>query len=106
MGGHGALTLAMRLPRRFASVSAFSPICNPTASDWGRKQFSAYLGADEDAWAAHDASLLMAKTGFDGPVLIDIGTQDQFYDLLKIPAMARAHGRAAAEVGVAAATGL
>ena len=59
MGGHGALTLAMSLPGRFSSVSAFSPICHPTQSDWGRKQFSAYLGEDEKAWEAHDATLLM-----------------------------------------------
>ncbi|WP_158965201.1 S-formylglutathione hydrolase [Chachezhania sediminis] len=83
MGGHGALTLAMSLPGRFKSVSAFAPICNPTASDWGRKQFKAYLGADETKWAAHDASLLMADRGFDGPVLVDTGTKDQFLDLLK-----------------------
>lgn len=82
MGGHGALTLAMGLPGRFASVSAFAPICNPTASDWGRKQLGAYLGADEGAWAKHDASLQMAKVGFDGPVLVDTGTTDQFLDLL------------------------
>ncbi|MEY4304267.1 MAG: hypothetical protein RIT52_442 [Pseudomonadota bacterium] len=83
MGGHGALTIAMSFPGRFRSVSAFSPICNPTASDWGRKQFTAYLGADESTWAAHDATLLMKKRGFDGPMLIDQGTSDQFIDLLK-----------------------
>ena len=90
MGGHGALTLAMSLPGRFRSVSAFSPICNPTNSDWGRKQFSAYLGADEAAWAAHDASLLMAERGFDGPVLVDTGTKDQFLDLLRPETLAHA----------------
>ncbi|WP_226779846.1 S-formylglutathione hydrolase [Oceaniglobus trochenteri] len=90
MGGHGALTLAMGLPGRFASVSAFSPICNPTGSDWGRKQFTGYLGADEAAWADHDASLLMAKAGFDGPVLVDTGTQDQFLDLLRPETLAHA----------------
>ncbi len=90
MGGHGALTLAMNLPGRFRSVSAFSPICNPTGSDWGRKQFGAYLGEDETRWARHDASMLMQKDGFDGPVLIDIGTNDQFYDLLRPEAMASA----------------
>ena len=73
MGGHGALTLAMNLPGRFASVSAFAPITNPTASDWGRKQLSAYLGADEATWARHDATLMMQGAGFDGPVLIDQG---------------------------------
>ena len=90
MGGHGALTIAMSFPGRFRSVSAFAPICNPTASDWGRKQFAAYLGPDEAAWAAHDATLLMKKRGFDGPILIDQGTSDQFLDLLKPEALAGA----------------
>lgn len=90
MGGHGALTIAMTLPGRFRSVSAFSPISNPTQSDWGRKQLAAYLGDDEAKWAAHDASLLMAETGFDGPMLIDTGTSDQFIDLLKPEALAGA----------------
>lgn len=82
MGGHGALSLAMSLPGRFRSVSAFAPICHPTQSDWGRKQFGAYLGSDESTWAPHDAALLMKENGFDGPVLIDTGTDDQFGDLL------------------------
>ncbi|UWQ79608.1 S-formylglutathione hydrolase [Leisingera sp. S132] len=90
MGGHGALTLAMNLPGRYKSVSAFAPISNPTASDWGRKQLSAYLGDDEAAWAKHDATLLMREKGFDGPVLIDTGTADQFIDLLKPEALAHA----------------
>ncbi len=90
MGGHGALTIAMSFPGRFRSVSAFSPICNPTASDWGRKQFTAYLGSDESTWAAHDATLLMKKRGFDGPILIDQGTSDQFIDLLKPEALSAA----------------
>ncbi len=90
MGGHGALTLAMSLPGHFRSVSAFSPICNPTASDWGRKQFSGYLGTDEATWAAHDASLLMAEKGFDGPILVDTGTTDQFLDLLMPETLASA----------------
>ncbi|WP_299966406.1 S-formylglutathione hydrolase [uncultured Roseobacter sp.] len=93
MGGHGALTLAMSLPGRFRSVSAFSPICNPTGGDWGRKQFSAYLGEAEDSWAAHDASLLMAERGFDGPLLVDTGTADQFIDLLRPEALAEAVAR-------------
>jgi S-formylglutathione hydrolase len=82
MGGHGALTLAMGLPGRFRSVSAFAPICHPTQSEWGRKQFAAYLGPDEGAWAAHDATLLMRERGFDGPLLTDTGTKDQFFDRL------------------------
>ncbi len=90
MGGHGALTMAMNLPGRFRSVSAFSPISNPTASDWGRKQLSAYLGDDESAWERHDASLMMRKSGFDGPVLVDTGSTDQFIDLLRPEALAAA----------------
>jgi S-formylglutathione hydrolase len=89
MGGHGALTMAMALPGRFRSVSAFAPICNPTQSDWGRKQFTAYWG-DEDNWGLHDATLLMKKSGFDGPMLIDTGTNDQFWDLLGTEAFATA----------------
>ncbi|WP_170367281.1 S-formylglutathione hydrolase [Ruegeria arenilitoris] len=90
MGGHGALTLAMNLPGRFRSVSAFAPIANPTASDWGRKQLSAYLGDDPAAWAKHDATLMMQEKGFDGPILIDTGTNDQFIDLLRPEALAQA----------------
>ncbi len=97
MGGHGALTLAMKLKGRFRSVSAFAPICNPTVSEWGQKQFSAYLGSDSAKWAAHDASLLMASAGFDGPVLIDTGTDDQFGHLLGTAAMAGAIAEAKQE---------
>lgn len=90
MGGHGALTFAMALPGRFRSVSAFAPICNPTQSDWGRKQFAAYWG-DEANWGPHDATLLMqSDSRFDGPILIDTGTDDQFGDLLGTEALAAA----------------
>jgi S-formylglutathione hydrolase len=90
MGGHGALTIGMSFPGRFRSVSAFAPIANPTASDWGRKQFTAYLGTDEAKWAAYDATLLMRKRGFDGPILIDQGASDQFIELLRPEALAEA----------------
>lgn len=90
MGGHGALTLAMAHPGRFRSVSAFAPICNPTGADWGRKQLSAYLGEDVTKWAKHDASLQMAEVGFDGPLLIDTGTTDQFIDLLRPETLSKA----------------
>lgn len=93
MGGHGALTLAMAFPGRFRSVSAFAPIANPTASDWGRKQFAAYLGPDEAKWAAHDATLMMKKRGFDGPLLIDQGSSDQFIDFLRPEALVEAIAR-------------
>ena len=88
MGGHGALTIAMTHPDRYRSVSAFAPIANPTESDWGRKQFTAYLGDDRAAWAAHDATLLMRDKGYPGEVLIDQGSKDQFLDLLKPESLA------------------
>jgi S-formylglutathione hydrolase len=90
MGGHGALTIAMSHPDRFASVSAFAPICAPTESDWGRKQFAAYLGENTALWEPHDATVLMRERGFPGPVLIDTGTADQFGDLLRTEALAEA----------------
>ncbi len=88
MGGHGALTAAMRLPGRYRSVSAFAPLSHPTESDWGRKQFSAYLGRTDAQ--EHDSTLLMRDLGFDGPVLIDQGSSDQFLDLLKSSDLAEA----------------
>ncbi len=90
MGGHGALTLGMTLPETFRSLSAISPIANPTRSDWGRKQLGAYLGSDESVWAEHDATLLMEARGYPGPILVDQGAQDQFLDLLKPEALVAA----------------
>lgn len=90
MGGHGALTIAMTHPDRYRSVSAFAPIANPTESDWGRKQFSAYLGEDRATWRPHDATLLMTERGYPGEVLIDQGAGDQFLDLLKPESLAQA----------------
>jgi S-formylglutathione hydrolase len=86
MGGHGALTLAMRHPGRWLSVSAFAPICHPSASDWGRPQMKAY-GVDP---VAHDATLLMRDRGLDAPLLIDTGGADQFRDRLGTAAFAAA----------------
>lgn len=83
MGGHGALTLALRHPDVFRSVSAFAPICSPTRCPWGEKAFSAYLGDDRDAWAAHDAARLIdagaAKGRFDD-ILVDQGLADNFLE--------------------------
>jgi len=90
MGGHGALSLAMNLPGRYRSVSAFAPIAHPTTTDWGKMQLGAYLGADQSLWAKHDSTLLMRDKGFDGPVLIDQGASDQFLDLLKPEALSHA----------------
>tara|TARA_B100001057_G_C22725793_1_gene901668 strand:+ start:420 stop:1262 length:843 start_codon:yes stop_codon:yes gene_type:complete len=90
MGGHGALTLAMGLKERYRSVSAFAPICNPTGADWGRKQLISYLGENEEKWKEHDSSFMMTEVGFDGPVLVDTGANDQFIDLLRPETLAEA----------------
>ncbi|MCH2165246.1 MAG: S-formylglutathione hydrolase [Marinovum sp.] len=90
MGGHGALTLAMSAEGRFSSVSAFAPICNPTGSDWGRKQLSAYLGDEESTWQVYDASVMINSGAALPPVLIDTGVDDQFGDLLKTEVLAQA----------------
>jgi S-formylglutathione hydrolase len=81
MGGHGALTLALKHPSVFKSVSAFAPICAPTQCPWGRKAFTGYLGNDEAAWQAHDATALMkmrASVPFKNGILIDQGLSDKF----------------------------
>ena len=78
MGGHGALVSALREPERWQSVSAFAPIANPVAVPWGEKAFTGYLGPDREAWAAWDASLLMRKRPYPGPILVDQGEDDQF----------------------------
>ena len=81
MGGHGALTLALRHPGVFKSVSAFAPIANPMNCAWGQKAFTAYLGADQNTWAAHDASALMAaqkNAPYPQGILIDQGLGDKF----------------------------
>lgn len=93
MGGHGALTIAMSFPDRFASASAFAPICNPMESDWGRRQFTAYLGDNTALWEPHDATVLMRERGFPGPLLIDTGTADQFAAHLGTEALAEAAAR-------------
>ncbi|MGF1627109.1 MAG: S-formylglutathione hydrolase [Alphaproteobacteria bacterium] len=78
MGGHGALTLALKHPQRFRSLSAFAPICHPVDVPWGVKAFGAYLGADRAAWAEHDATELVKRRPTDHRILIDQGDADQF----------------------------
>lgn len=79
MGGHGALTLTLRHPELFKSVSAFAPICSPTRCAWGQKAFAAYLGDDQAAWREHDAALLIeAGAARVSEILIDQGTADNF----------------------------
>ena len=78
MGGHGALTLALRHPGRYRSVSAFSPIVAPSQVPWGQKAFSAYLGDDRAAWVRHDAVALIAGASERLPLLVDQGEADEF----------------------------
>lgn len=80
MGGHGALTLALKHPDKYRSVSAFAPICAPSLCPWGEKAFTAYLGTERVKWSAHDASELVAERPFDGKILIDQGCDDQFLE--------------------------
>ena len=90
MGGHGAITLALRHPEQYRAVSAFAPIALPSGSDWGRKQLGAYLGPDEEAWRGHDSTMLVRDRGYPSGILIDQGGADQFLDLLKPEALAAA----------------
>jgi len=80
MGGHGALTIALKNPGRYRSVSAFAPICAPVDVPWGEKAFSAYLGPDRSLWAAHDASRLIAGAEERLPILVDQGESDGFLE--------------------------
>jgi len=80
MGGHGALTLALRNPGRFRSVSAFAPIVAPSQVPWGEKAFTAYLGGDRSAWRAHDAVALVEDGARVPELLIDQGEADSFLD--------------------------
>lgn len=80
MGGHGALTLAMKYPEKFKSVSAFAPICAPSQCPWGEKAFSNYLGGNKAEWLNHDAvALITSKGALFKDILIDQGLKDQFY---------------------------
>lgn len=79
MGGHGALVIALREAGAYRSVSAFSPICQPSEADWGKKAFTAYLGSDQSQWLQYDASFLLAQQQSSLPMLIDQGQADQFY---------------------------
>ena len=99
MGGHGALTLALRHPSCFASVSALAPIASAMRAPWGKKAFSGYFGDGTERWHDHDASVLMSRhlaPPFPGGILIDQGLADQFLDEQLQPAVFEA---ACKEVG-------
>jgi len=78
MGGHGALTVALKNPEIYRSVSALAPICHPCESEWGRTVFSRYLGDDEKTWRQYDTVLLIAQATKKIPLLVDQGTEDEF----------------------------
>lgn len=81
MGGHGALSIALRNPQRYASVSAFSPIVAPSQVSWGQKAFAAYLGHDRAAWRAYDTvELVLAGAGKGLHLLVDQGQDDEFLE--------------------------
>jgi S-formylglutathione hydrolase len=80
MGGHGALTLALRNPGRFRSVSAFAPIVAPSRVPWGEKAFTGYLGSDRSTWRAHDAVALIEDGARVPEVLVDQGEADAFLE--------------------------
>lgn len=81
MGGHGALTIGLKNPGLYKSVSAFAPIVAPMQVPWGEKAFTGYLGADREAWRAHDATDLVRQgRRASGPILVDQGLGDQFLE--------------------------
>lgn len=80
MGGHGALTIGLRNPDRFASISAFSPIVAPASVPWGEKALSGYLGEDRAAWRAYDACALIEDGARADALLVEQGTADQFLE--------------------------
>jgi len=97
MGGHGALTVALRNPGRFRSVSAFAPICAPTDCPWGRKALGGYLGSDPAGWAAYDSCRLI-EAGARLPALkVDQGGADGFLETQLMPERLRAVCEAAGQ---------
>jgi S-formylglutathione hydrolase len=98
MGGHGALTVALRDPGRFRSVSAFAPIVAPSQVPWGRKALAGYLGSDEGAWRKHDSVALVEDGARLDELLVDVGTADQFLESELKPELLE---RACREAGIA-----
>lgn len=96
MGGHGALTIALKNPGRYRSVSAFSPIVAPSQVPWGQKAFAAYLGDDREAWKAYDTIELVKQAPEQLPLLVDQGDADEFLAGQLKPELLQA---AAAEAG-------
>lgn len=89
MGGHGALTIALRNPGRYRSVSAFSPIVAPSQVPWGEKAFTAYLGADRQAWKQYDTVELIKAATERLPLWVEQGDSDEFLDTQLKPELLR-----------------
>jgi len=98
MGGHGALTIALRNPERFRSVSAFAPIVAPSQVPWGQKALPGYLGDDPNAWRRHDAVALIEDGARVPEILVDVGTGDSFLDKELKPELLE---RACSDAGIA-----
>jgi S-formylglutathione hydrolase len=99
MGGHGALTIALKNPGRYRSVSAFAPIASPMRCPWGEKALTGYLGSDRSRWREYDATALIADRGWRGPaLLVDQGTSDPFIESQLKPELLR---QACDQAGVA-----
>ncbi|MCI4661999.1 MAG: S-formylglutathione hydrolase [Neomegalonema sp.] len=97
MGGHGALTLALRSPDRFKAVSAFAPICAPSHCPWGEKALSGYLGEDRTAWSAYDACALIEAGAHVRDILVDQGSEDPFLHTQLMPDRLEAACKAAGQ---------
>jgi len=80
MGGHGALSIALKNPQRYRSVSAFAPICSPMRCPWGEKALGTYLGNDRDDWRQYDSCELIRQASHHLPILVDQGKADDFLD--------------------------
>ncbi len=78
MGGHGALTIGIKNPQRYSSISAFAPIFHPTQCPWGKKAFQAYLGDNQQEWLNYDSVELLKQYGYDKAILVDQGEADNF----------------------------
>jgi S-formylglutathione hydrolase len=94
MGGHGALTVALKNPGRYCSVSAFSPIVAPSRVPWGEKAFSAYLGSDRETWRAYDTTELVKTANEKIPLLIEQGDADEFLQTQLKPELLKEAGDA------------
>ena len=98
MGGHGALTVALSLPDRFRSVSAFAPIVAPSQVPWGQKALAGYLGENRESWRSHDAVALIESGASVDDILVDVGDADPFIEKELRPELLE---RACREAGIA-----